>query len=86
MTRHIYLAALLGALVFSIGPARAQRPASTVQVYKSPTCGCCANWVKHLQQHGFRTQVNETDYVAAIKAQHRIQAREQTCHTAVVDG
>ncbi|HEX2460605.1 MAG TPA: DUF411 domain-containing protein [Vicinamibacterales bacterium] len=86
MTRHIYLAALLGALVFSIGPARAQRPASTVQVYKSPTCGCCANWVKHLQQHGFRTQVTETDDVAAIKAQHRIPARAQSCHTAVVDG
>ena len=57
-----------------------------MQVYKSPTCGCCANWVKHLQQHGFRTQVTETDDVAAIKAQHRIPARAQSCHTAVVDG
>ena len=86
MTRHIYIGALLTALVFSIGPAQAQRPASTVQVYKSPTCGCCANWVKHLQQHGFRTQVTETDDVAAIKAQHRIPARAQSCHTAVVEG
>lgn len=86
MTRYIYIGALLTALVFSIGPAQAQRPASTVQVYKSPTCGCCANWVKHLQQHGFRTQVTETDDVAAIKTQHRIPARAQSCHTAVVDG
>jgi hypothetical protein len=86
MTRHIYLAALLVGLVFSVGPAQAQRSTSTVQVYKSPTCGCCANWVKHLQQHGFRTQVTETDDVAAIKAQHRIPARAQSCHTAVVDG
>jgi hypothetical protein len=86
MTHHIYLAALLVGLVFSVGPAQAQRSTSTVQVYKSPTCGCCANWVKHLQQHGFRTQVTETDDVAAIKAQHRIPARAQSCHTAVVDG
>ena len=86
MMRHIYLAPLLTALVFSTAPAQAQRPASTVQVYKSPTCGCCANWVKHLQQHGFRTQVTETDDVAAIKAQHRIPARAQSCHTVVVDG
>jgi hypothetical protein len=86
MTRHIYLAAVLAALVFAVGPAQAQRPAPTVQVYKSPTCGCCANWVKHLQQHGFRTQVTETEDVAAIKAQHRIPARAQSCHTAVVDG
>jgi hypothetical protein len=42
--------------------------------------------VKHLQQHGFRTQVTETDDVAAIKARHRIPARAQSCHTAVVDG
>jgi len=86
MTRHIYLAAVLAALVFAVGPAQAQRLAPTVQVYKSPTCGCCANWVKHLQQHGFRTQVTETEDVAAIKAQHRIPARAQSCHTAVVDG
>ena len=86
MTRHIYLAAVLAALVFAVGPAQAQRPAPTVQVYKSPTCGCCANWVKHLQQHGFRTQVTETEDVAAIKAQHRIPPRAQSCHTAVVDG
>jgi hypothetical protein len=86
MTRHIYLAAVLAALVFAVGPAQAQRLAPTVQVYKSPTCGCCANWVKHLQQHGFRTQVTETEDVAAIKAQHRIPPRAQSCHTAVVDG
>lgn len=87
MTRQfLFRGALLTALVSIAGPTLAQRPAPTVQVYKSPTCGCCANWVKHLQQHGFRTQVTEIDDVAPIKAQHRIPARVQSCHTAVVDG
>ena len=86
MTRHLFRGALLAALVSVAGSASAQRPAPTVQVYKSSTCGCCANWVKHLQQHGFRTQVTEMDDVAAVKAQHRIPARVQSCHTAVVDG
>lgn len=85
MTRYI-CAATLAALTLATAPGLAQRPAPTVQVYKSPTCGCCANWVKHLQQHGFRTQVTEMDDVAGIKAQHRIPARAQSCHTAIVDG
>ena len=68
------------------GPTFAQRPAATVQVYKSPTCGCCANWVKHLQQHGFKTEVTETDSLAEIKAKNKIPERVQSCHTAVVDG
>ena len=27
--------------------------APVVEVYKSPTCGCCADWIKHLQANGF---------------------------------
>lgn len=78
--------ALVAAAVSVAGVTFAQKPAPTVQVYKSPTCGCCANWVTHLQQHGFTTRVTETDDVAAIKAQRGIPARVQSCHTAVVDG
>jgi hypothetical protein len=55
-------------------------------VYKSPTCGCCANWVKHLQQHGFTAQVTDTETIAEIKARHNVPARVQSCHTAVVGG
>jgi len=86
MSRYAFASALVAALVLTAGSTSAQRPAPTVQVYKSPTCGCCANWVKHLQQHGFKTQVTEMDNVADIKAQHRIPARVQSCHTAIVDG
>ena len=68
------------------GATFAQKPAPTVQVYKSPTCGCCANWVKHLQQAGFTTRVTENDDVASIKTQRGVPARVQSCHTAIVDG
>jgi hypothetical protein len=84
--RKILAAAATVAVVSVAGVTFAQRPAPTVQVYKSPTCGCCANWVTHLQQHGFTTRVTETDDVAAIKAQRGVPARVQSCHTAVVDG
>ena len=86
MRKRVLAAGLLGALVSVGGIVFAQKPAPTVQVYKSPTCGCCANWVKHLQQHGFTTRVTETDDVASIKTQRGVPARVQSCHTAVVDG
>jgi hypothetical protein len=75
-----------GAAVLLSGPTLAQRSAPTVQVYKSPTCGCCALWVKHLQQNGFTTRVTDVDDVATIKAQRGVPARAQSCHTAIVDG
>ena len=88
--RYSISVVLMAALVSIGGSALAQRAASgaapMVQVYKSPTCGCCANWVKHLQQHGFRTQVTDMENVADIKAQRGVPARAQSCHTAVVDG
>jgi hypothetical protein len=76
---------LLAALVVVSGSPAAQRP-PVVEVYKSPTCGCCALWVKHLQQAGFVTRVTEMDDVSTVKAERRVPARAQSCHTAVVDG
>lgn len=84
--KRVLAAGFIGALISIGGIVLAQKPAPTVQVYKSPTCGCCANWVKHLQQHGFTTRVTETDDVASIKTQRGVPARVQSCHTAVVDG
>jgi hypothetical protein len=71
------------------GAASAQRPAPqgpTVQVYKSPTCGCCGNWVKHLQANGFATRVMDVENLSDIKAEHKIPGPAQSCHTAIVDG
>ena len=87
MVRKRALAAgLIGVLMSVGGIVIAQKPAPTVQVYKSPTCGCCALWVKHLEQAGFTTRVTETEDVASIKKQRGVPARAQSCHTAVVDG
>ena len=86
VNRMLAAAACAVLLVQANGPILAQRPAATVQVYKSPTCGCCANWVRHLQQHGFATRVTEMEDLTAIKAKHGVPGRVQSCHTAVVDG
>ena len=66
-------------------PAEAA-PASTVYVYKSPTCGCCGDWVDRMTEYGFEVQVEDVDNLSAIKAQAGVPGDLQSCHTALVDG
>ena len=79
-------AALAGLMVVGATTAIAQRPQPTIEVYKSPTCGCCANWVKHLEEHGFATRVTNVEDLSSFKAAQDVPGRLQSCHTATVDG
>ena len=60
--------------------------APLVIVYKDPNCGCCAEWVKHLQANGFQTRVHEVRDTMPHKQKLRVPERLASCHTAVVDG
>lgn len=60
--------------------------APVVEVYKSATCGCCADWIKHLQENGF-TNVRAFDVGNTKKrAEVGMSLRFGSCHTAIVDG
>jgi len=72
---------VLGGLVAA---QRATKP--TVEVFKSPTCGCCALWVKHLEANGFATRVTDVEDISQVKAKYGVPGRLQSCHTAVVNG
>jgi hypothetical protein len=81
--------ALVTAAVSMSGAYAAQRQAPQgpmVEVYKSPTCGCCANWVKHLQANGFTTRVTDIENLSEIKTRNNVPDPAQSCHTATVDG
>jgi hypothetical protein len=78
------LLAALAALPFA---SLAQSPAKVlVEVWKDPNCGCCKDWVKHLQESGFATKVLETPDVAAIRTKLGIPQKLASCHTALVGG
>ena len=68
----------------SAGAQRAQQP--MVEVFKSPTCGCCSKWVDHLRAHGFTVRTTETEAIDDIKAKHQIPQSARSCHTALVGG
>ncbi|CAG9183807.1 DUF411 domain-containing protein [Cupriavidus respiraculi] len=71
--------------LLSIGAgAYAASPALTV--YKDPNCGCCEEWVKHVNQAGMPTKVVNSSDVAAVKNKLGVPAQLASCHTAVIEG
>lgn len=57
-----------------------------VVVYKSPTCGCCNNWIKHMRLHGFTVQTHDVDDMDAVKTRLGVPQDKRSCHTATVGG
>lgn len=58
----------------------------TLTMYHSPTCGCCVNWAKYLEDHGAEVISEETMNVYGTKEEHGVPNELGSCHTAVVDG
>ncbi len=60
----------------------------SVEVWKSATCSCCGNWVKHLEANGFAVKVNAADpsMLDQIKQKAGIGAALASCHTAKIEG
>jgi hypothetical protein len=56
-----------------------------VEVWKDPSCGCCKDWVKHLESSGFQVKVNDSGNTAARTRLH-VPEKLGSCHTAQVAG
>lgn len=56
-----------------------------VEVWKDPNCGCCQDWVVHMEHNGFAVTVHDTGN-SAVRARLGIPARLGSCHTALVEG
>ena len=86
--------ALLAALAFAIlcgSPVLAADSDSgspAIEVWKSTTCECCGNWVKHLEANGFTVKVNAASpsMLEQLKKEAGIGDKLASCHTAKVDG
>ncbi len=60
--------------------------AASIQVYKSPTCGCCQKWIEHLQDNGLAVETIEVADVTPIKQANGVPDHLSSCHTATVEG
>ena len=76
------VAAALAAAGARLAGAAAKPP---IAVHKSPTCGCCAQWVEHLRANGYPATAMDQDDLTPIKRKLGVPRALQSCHTAVVE-
>ena len=57
----------------------------TMTVWKDPNCGCCADWVIHLEKNGFSVKVIDTGN-QAMRSQLGVSPQFGSCHTALIQG
>ena len=78
------LLAVLALSLPSLAPAAAPQTLA-VQVWKDPNCGCCKDWIAHLEKSGFR--VNAVDQGnGAARARLGMPQKFGSCHTALIQG
>ena len=70
--------------VHQVGMAAIQP--ETVTVWKTPTCGCCKDWVIHMRKEGFNVVANDVPDTAPIRQKLGLPAKFGSCHTAQVGG
>ena len=81
MKRRTLMAALLGAGTLSLYAQTAPQ----VEVWKDEGCGCCKDWIKHLESNGFRVKAHDGGNTA-VRKRIGLPDRLGSCHTAVVAG
>ncbi|SDA21339.1 Uncharacterized conserved protein [Nitrosospira sp. Nsp11] len=72
-------------LISALAGSGAHATATTVEVYKSSTCKCCAKWVDHMRANGFTVNTHDVGNKEA-REQAGISTTLGSCHTALVDG
>lgn len=89
-TRRTFMQSALGLL--SVSTLAYAQPGITatqlekVTVWKTPTCGCCKDWVIHLRNEGFNVVTNDVNDTAPIREKLGLPAKFGSCHTALVGG
>ena len=78
--------ALLGLGVYVQWGPGASADLPPITVYKSPTCGCCSDWVTHLRDNGFSVDVKEEVNMQPIKRRGKVPKQLASCHTATIAG
>lgn len=91
----MHLLALIGISLLARGQAMAEprvspggsaQTSAEITVYKSPTCGCCKDWIDHLRAEGFTVKGIDRHDMPRVKAWFGVDRPLQSCHTAVIGG
>ena len=85
-----YLLAIICALSMSVFATDILNQSTSSEtrllVHKTPTCGCCKQWVKHIKNNGFMVDTKDHQNLEDIKNTYKIEPQYRSCHTAVSSG
>jgi len=86
MKAAYFLGAAIGAML-AVSPAAAEE-AKTATMYKPLQCGCCDEYAKYLEGHGFKVTVESLPdrQLEITKRIAGVPERFYGCHTLGVDG
>lgn len=65
-------------------PALASAALPVIEVFKSATCGCCEEWVKHLKANGMSVKVSDVANPGDYRQKFGIAEDLGSCHTAKI--
>ncbi|HEU4459537.1 MAG TPA: DUF411 domain-containing protein [Methylibium sp.] len=58
---------------------------TAMEVWKGPKCGCCKDWVTHMEKNGFSVRVHDDGNTDA-RERLKVPIAFGSCHTASVGG
>ncbi|HTO19348.1 MAG TPA: DUF411 domain-containing protein [Pseudomonas sp.] len=84
-TRSLRLGALTTLLLLG-GCQESVVDERVIDVHRDANCGCCKDWIAHLEDNGFTVRDHVEPDMVAVKMKHGVPPRLASCHTAVIDG
>ncbi len=76
---------MLGLLALSSASMAIAATPTVIQVWKDPNCGCCKDWIAHLEKNNFSAKVMDQGNNAA-RSRLGMPQKFASCHTALVQG
>lgn len=84
--RHaLRLLALTAAAAVPLAWAQRRPRPVAVEVWKDASCGCCHDWIAHMEQNGFAVTAHDGGN-NAVRARLGLATKYGSCHTALVGG
>ncbi len=84
--RQLMVGATGAALTLGLPRQLVAAAAAKIQVFKTPTCGCCKMWVDHLAANGFDVEAEDLADLTSIKQMAGVPDHLLACHTGMIEG
>ena len=75
---------LIAVVLYLAGQAVLRASEYDITVYKTPTCGCCKEWISHLEENQFQSKAIDMNDLYEVKSKFGISGRYRSCHTGLI--